>query len=169
MKSLLFSLSLLVSSFAFAQANNDVEEALNIDIPMADASTSSVTYSVRGIYQIKDESCNPSQFQSLRYPGGTDKYIRDLKEKLQQNVNWNTYSINGLFFVKLDVNKDGVLSKVEAGPKVANSEPFLKDLKDVATKVGKTWIPAKCNGNPIDSQAILKIDFSSMTYDNAFN
>ncbi|PZU87011.1 MAG: hypothetical protein DI529_07645 [Chryseobacterium sp.] len=61
------------------------------------------------------------------------------------------------------------LSKVEAGPKVANSEPFLKDLKDAATKVNKTWIPAKCNENPVDSKAILKIDFSSMTYDNAFN
>lgn len=168
MKSILFSLSLLVSTLAFAQ-NNDVEESLNIDIPMADASTSSVTYNIRGIYQIKDESCNPSQFKSLRYPGGTDKYIKELKEKLQQNVNWSTYSINGLFFVKLDINKDGILSKVEAGPKVANSEPFLKDLKDAATKVGKTWIPAKCNGTPVDSKAILKIDFSSMTYDNAFN
>lgn len=71
--------------------------------------------------------------------------------------------------MKLDITKDGVLSKVEAGPKVPNSEPFLRDLKDAATKVNKTWIPAKCNGKPVDSKAILKIDFSSMTYDNAFN
>jgi hypothetical protein len=168
MKSLLFSFSLLISSFAFAQ-NNDVEESLNIDIPMADATSSSVTYSVRGIYQIKDPSCDAAKFKSLRYPGGSEAYIRELKEKLQQNVNWNTYAVNGLFFVKLDITKDGVLSKVEAGPNVANSAPFLKDLKDAATKVNKTWVPAKCNGNPIDSKAILKIDFSSMTYDNAFN
>jgi|GEM_PF-372138 len=169
MKSILFSLSLLIGSFSFAQANNDVEESMNIDIPMMDATASSVTYNVRGVYQIKDANCNPSDFKSLRFPGGTDAYIKALKEKLQQNVNWNTYTINGLFFVKMDITKDGVLSKVEAGPKVANSEPFLKDLKDAATKVNKTWIPAKCNGNPIDSKAILKIDFSSMTYDNAFN
>lgn len=139
------------------------------NLPLVDNTSSAVAYNVRGIYQIKDTSCNPSQFKSLRYPGGSDAYIKELKEKLQENVNWNTYVINGLFFVKLDINKDGVLSKVEAGPKVTNSEPFLKDLKDAATKVNKTWIPAKCNGNPVDSKAILKIDFSSMTYDNAFN
>ena len=46
---------------------------------------------------------------------------------------------------------------------------FLKDLKNAAMKANKKWIPAKCNGNPVDSKAILKIDFSSMTYDNAFN
>ena len=166
MKSLLFSLSLLISSLAFAQ--NDIEQEMD-NLPLVDNTSSAVIYNIRGIYQIKDTSCDPSQFNSLRYPGGTDAYIKDLKEKLQQNVNWNTYAVNGLFFVKLDITKDGVLSKVEAGPKVPNSEPFLRDLKDAATKVNKTWIPAKCNGNPVDSKAILKIDFSSMTYDNAFN
>lgn len=166
MKSLLFSLSLLISSLAFAQ--NDIEQEMD-NIPLVDNTSSAVIYNIRGIYQIKDTSCDPSQFNSLRYPGGTDAYIKDLKEKLQQNVNWNTYAVNGLFFVKLDITKDGVLSKVEAGPKVPNSEPFLRDLKDAATKVNKTWIPAKCNGKPVDSKAILKIDFSSMTYDNAFN
>jgi len=166
MRSLLFSLSLLISSFALAQ--NDVEEGMD-NIPLVDNSASSVVYNVRGIYQIKDNSCDPAKFKSLKYPGGSDAYIKELKEKLQQNVNWNTYAINGLFFVKLDVTKDGVLSKVEAGPKVTNSESFLNDLKEAAKKVNKTWIPAKCNGNPIDSKAILKIDFSSMSYDNAFN
>ncbi len=166
MKSLLFSLSLLISSLAFAQ--NDIEQEMD-NLPLVDNTSSAVIYNIRGIYQIKDTSCDPSQFNSLRYPGGTDAYIKDLKEKLQQNVNWNTYAVNGLFFVKLDITKDGVLSKVEAGPKVPNSEPFLRDLKDAATKVNKTWIPAKCNGKPVDSKAILKIDFSSMTYDNAFN
>lgn len=169
MKTLLLSLSILVSSFAFAQANNDVEEAMNIDIPMMDNSLSSVAYNVRGIYQIKDNSCDPAKFKSLRYPGGSEAYIKELKEKLMENVNWKTYVINGLFFVKMDITKAGVLSKLEAGPKVANSEPFLNDLKEAAKKVNKTWTPAKCNGNPIDSQAMLKIDFSSMAYDNAFN
>lgn len=169
MKSLLLSISLLISSFALAQTNNDVEESMNIDIPMMDSSTSSVAYNVRGIYQIKDSSCDPAKFKSLRYPGGSDAYIKELKEKLMENVNWKTYVINGLFFVKMDINKDGIMSKLEAGPKVANSEPFLNDLKEAAKKVNKTWKPAKCNGNPIDSQAMLKIDFSSMAYDNAFN
>ncbi|OJX32847.1 MAG: hypothetical protein BGO86_12720 [Chryseobacterium sp. 36-9] len=157
---------MLISSLAFAQ--NDIEQEMD-NLPLVDNTSSAVIYNIRGIYQIKDTSCDPSQFNSLRYPGGTDAYIKDLKEKLQQNVNWNTYAVNGLFFVKLDITKDGVLSKVEAGPKVPNSEPFLRDLKDAATKVNKTWIPAKCNGKPVDSKAILKIDFSSMTYDNAFN
>lgn len=169
MKTLLLSISILLSSLAFAQANNDVEEAMNIDIPMMDNSLSSVAYNVRGIYQIKDNSCDPAKFKSLKYPGGSDAYIKELKEKLMENVNWKTYVINGLFFVKMDITKDGVLSKLEAGPKVANSEPFLNDLKEAAKKVNKTWTPAKCNGNPIDSQAMLKIDFSSMAYDNAFN
>lgn len=166
MKSLLFSLSLLISSFALAQ--NDIEEGMD-NIPLVDNSLSSVAYNVRGIYQIKDNTCDPAEFQSLRYPGGSDAYIKELKEKLQQNVNWNSYVVNGLFFVKLDITKDGVLSKLEAGPKVEKSEPFLNDLKEAAKKVNKTWTPAKCNGTPIDSKAILKIDFSSMTYDNAFN
>ena len=168
MRSLLLSLSLVVGSFAFAQ-NNDVEDMMNIDIPMNDASLSSVAYNVRGIYQLKDNTCDPANFKSLRYPGGADAYIKELKEKLAQNVNWKTYVINGLFFVKMNITKDGVLSKLEAGPKVANSEAFLNDLKEAAKKVNKTWKPAKCNGNPIDSQAMLKIDFSSMAYDNAFN
>jgi len=169
MKTILFSLSLLISSFALAQTNNDVEDMMTNDIPMNDASVSSVAYNVRGIYQIKDSSCDPAKFKSLRYPGGSDAYIKTLKEKLMENVNWKTYVINGLFYVKMDINKDGVMSKLEAGPKVANSEPFLNDLKEAAKKVNKTWTPAKCNGNPIDSQAMLKIDFSSMAYDNAFN
>ena len=126
MKSLLFSLSLLASSFAFAQ-NNDVEESLNTDIPMVDATSSAVGYSVRGIYQIKDNTCDPANFKSVRYPGGSDAYIKELKEKLQQNVNWNSYVVNGLFFVKL-----------EAGPKVDKSEPFLNDLKEATKKVNKT-------------------------------
>lgn len=168
MESLLLSFSLLISSFAFAQ-NSDVEDMMNIDIPMNDASLSSVAYNVRGIYQLKDDNCDPEKFKSLKYPGGADAYIKELKEKLGQNVNWKTYVINGLFFVKMDITKDGVLSKLEAGPKVANSEAFLNDLKEAAKKVNKTWTPAKCNGNPIDSQAMLKIDFSSMAYDNAFN
>ncbi|MNK25087.1 hypothetical protein D3C87_434080 [compost metagenome] len=168
MKSLLLSFSLLISSLAFAQ-NSDVEDMMNIDIPMNDASLSSVAYNVRGIYQLKDDNCDPAKFKSLRYPGGAEAYIKELKEKLGQNVNWKTYVINGLFFVKMDITKDGVLSKLEAGPKVANSEPFLNDLKEATKKVSKTWIPAKCNGNPVASQALLKIDFSSMAYDNAFN
>lgn len=168
MKSLLLSFSLLISSLAFAQ-NSDVEDMMNIDIPMNDASLSSVAYNVRGIYQLKDQTCAPANFKSLRYPGGADAYIKEIKEKLAQNVNWKTYVINGLFFVKMDITKDGVLSKLEAGPKVANSEPFLNDLKEAAKKVNKTWTPAKCNGNPIDSQAMLKIDFSSMAYDTSFN
>jgi hypothetical protein len=166
MKTILFSLSLFISSFALAQ--NDVEEGMD-NLPLIDNTTSSVGYSVRGIYQIKDTSCDPAKFKSLVYPGGSDAYVKELKEKLMQTTNWNTYVINGLFFVKLDVTKDGVLSKLEAGPKVANSEPFLNDLKEAVKKVNKTWTPAKCNGNPIDSQAMLKIDFSSMAYDNAFN
>jgi len=169
MKSILFSLSLLLGSFVFAQSNNDVEESLNMDIPMNDASTSAVTYNVRGVYQIDDAICDRSIFKSLRYPGGSDAYLKDLKTNLQKNVNWSSYAVNGLFFIKLYINKDGVLSKVEAGPNVANSAPLLNDLKDAAAKVNKTWIPAKCNNVPIDSKAIVKIDFSSMTYDNAFN
>lgn len=168
MKSFLLSFILLISSLAFAQ-NSDVEDMMNIDIPMNDASLSSVAYNVRGIYQLKDDNCDPAKFKSLRYPGGSEAYIKELKEKLAQNVNWKTYVINGLFFVKLDINKDGNLAKLEAGPKVANSDQFLNDLKEAAKKVNKTWTPAKCNGNPIDSQAMLKIDFSSMAYDNAFN
>ncbi|WP_154656829.1 hypothetical protein [Epilithonimonas tenax] len=168
MKTLLLSLSLLVSTLNLAQ-NNDVEESLNMDIPMVDATSSAVGYSVRGIYQIKDHTCDPASFKSVRYPGGSDAYIRELKEKFQQNVNWNSYVVNGLFFVKMDITKDGVLSKLEAGPKVDKSEPFLNDLKEAVKKVNKTWTPAKCSGNPVDSKAILKIDFSSMTYDNAFN
>lgn len=168
MKSLLLSFSLLISSFALAQNNNDVEESMD-NLQFVDNSLSSVAYNVRGIYQIKDNSCDPAKFKSLRYPGGSDAYIKELKEKLMENVNWKTYVINGLFFVKMDVTKDGVLSKLEAGPKVPNSEAFLTDLKEAAKKVNKTWVPAKCNGNPIDSQAMLKIDFSSMSYDNAFN
>ena len=169
MKLLLFSISLLFSAFTFAQVNNDVEDQMTNDIPMMDSSLSSVTYNVRGIYQIKDSSCDAAQFKSLRYPGGSDAYIKALKEKLMENVNWKTYVINGLFFVKMDVTKDGVISRIEAGPKVANSEAFLADLKEAAKKVNKTWTPAKCDGTPVDSQAILKIDFSSMSYDNAFN
>ncbi|MCG2793838.1 MAG: hypothetical protein L6262_09880 [Weeksellaceae bacterium] len=168
MKSVLFLASFLVSSLAFAQ-NNDVEESLNIEIPMMDNSLSAVAYNVRGIYQIKDNSCDPSKFQTLKYPGGSEAYIKDLKEKLMENVNWKTYVINGLFFVKMDITKEGVLSKLEAGPKVENSEAFLEDLKDAVKKVNKTWTPAKCNGDPIPSKAIVKIDFSSMAYDNAFN
>lgn len=168
MKTILFSLSVFIGSLAFAQ-NNDVEDMMNVDIPMNDSSLSSVAYNVRGIYQIMDPACSAKNFQSLKYPGGAEAYIKELKTKMSENVNWKTYVINGFFFVKMDINKDGVLSKLEAGPKVANSEPFLNDLKEAAKKVNKTWTPAKCNGNPIDSQAMLKIDFSSMAYDNAFN
>ncbi len=165
MKSLLFSLSLLISSFVLAQDN--LEQEMD-NLQLVENTSSAVVYKIRGIYQVQDTSCNPSQFKSLIFPGGSDAYIKELKEKLQ-NVNWNTYVINGLFFVKLDITKDGILSKIETGPKVSNGEAFLSDLKDAVKKVNKTWIPAKCNGNPMDSKAILKIDFSSMTYDNDFN
>lgn len=165
MKSILFSLSLLISSFAFAQT--DVEESMD-NLPLIDNSTSSVMYNVRGVYQIKDSGCGTG-FESLKYPGGTNAFIKDLKEKMEQNVNWNSYAINGFFFIKMDVNKMGTISKIEAGPKVPNSELFLNDLKEATKKINKTWTPAKCNGKPIDSKAIIKIDFSSMTYDTAFN
>jgi len=57
---------------------------MNIDIPMMDSSVSSVAYNVRGIYQIKDNSCDPAKFKSLRYPGGSDAYIKELKTKLME-------------------------------------------------------------------------------------
>lgn len=165
MKSILFSICLLAGSLVWAQ---DLEESMD-NLPLIDNSSSAVTYNIRGVYQLKEASCSSANFESLKYPGGTNAYIKELKEKLAQNVNWSNYAVNGLFFVKLNINKNGVLSKLEAGPDVANSEPFLNDLKDAAKKVNKTWIPAKCSGKPIDSKAIIKIDFSSMTYDMAFN
>ena len=161
MKSLIISTCLLAGSFMWAQ---DVEDSMD-NLPLIDQSSSSVAYNVRGVYQIKDNNCDPAKFQTLKYPGGTDAYIKELKEKLQQNVDWSSYAVNGLFFIKMDINKAGVLSNLEAGPNVANSEPFLKDLKDTVKKVNKTWIPAKCNGIAADSKAIIKIDFSSMTFD----
>lgn len=168
MKSLLFSVCFLLSFWSFAQ--NDVEEtSLSENIPFMDATSSTTGFSIRGVYQLKNASCNEANFKSLVYPGGTDKFVKELKKKLELSTNWNTYVINGLFYIKLEITKNGVISKIDAGPKVANSEMFLKDLKDAISKLKTTWIPAKCNGNAIDSQAIIKIDFSSMTYDNAFN
>lgn len=166
MKTLLWSLSMLISSLAFAQ--NDVEESMD-NLPLIDNSVSAVAYNIKGVYQIDDSLCDRSIFQSLKYPGGTLAYVKELKEQLQKNNNWSNYTVNGPFFIRLFIDKNGTQSKIEAGPNVANSNALLTDLKAAAEGVNKTWTPAKCNGTPIDSKAVVKIDFSSMSYDNAFN
>lgn len=166
MKTILLLSCLLIGGFLFAQ--NDVEESMD-NLPIIENSSSVVTYKLRGVYQIKPSDCDGASFQSMRFPGGTDVYIKQLKEKLQQNVNWNSYVINGMFFIKLSMDKNGNVIGVEAGPKVANSDALLRDLKSAAQKVTGKWLPATCHHQPIESRAIVKLDFSSMTYDNSFN
>lgn len=165
MKSTIFTLCLFLSSFAFAQV--DLEETMD-NIPMVDNTVTNVNYKISGVFQVKDESCTGDQFTSLKFPGGTTAYTKELYKKLADNVNWNYYAANGEFNITLTINKKGEVTNVDAGPKVANSEDFLQELKDTVKKVKTKWIPAKCNSNPIESKAVIKLDFTSMSYDSSF-
>lgn len=163
MKSIIIASFLLISSFSFAQA--DVEETMD-SLPLIDNTTTSVGYNIRGVYQLKDNDCSVNNFVSLKFPGGTTAYTKELYKKLADGVNWGFYAVNGVFNITLSINKKGEVTDIDAGPKVTNSDPFFQELKDTVKKIKTKWIPAKCNGNPIDSKAVIKIDFTSITYDN---
>ena len=165
MKSILISLSIFASCLVWGQT--DMEEGMD-NMPLAENTAASVVYSIKGVFQLPEDNCS-GNFSSMIYPGGTDAYIRDLKVKFEENIAWNNYAVNGQFSIKLDIDKTGQLTNVDITPKVTNSELFFYDLKEAVKKVNKKWRPAMCNGNAVDSQAVIKIDFSSMTYENVFN
>lgn len=76
------------------------------------------------------------------------------------------YAIQGKVTFVFNIDSRGKISQIDVLPKFKNNEMFIDDMKYAAKKVKGKWTPAKKNGVPVDSKFVMKVNFSTNTYDH---
>lgn len=115
-------------------------------------------------YKIK--SCGDAeQFLRAQYKGGDDAYRKEIIKYIAIYVDKEVYAVNGTFYLNLDIDKTGKVTKVDIFPRVENSDLFLRDLKFAVKKIKNSWVPSKCNGIPINSRIRITLKFVTESAD----
>lgn len=104
-------------------------------------------------------------FTKAEFPGGEQAFKKELFQQILRSIDREAYTINGRFYVLLDVDSNGKLSKVQFGPKVQNGEMLFADLEYAVFNIKSLWSPAKCNGIPVASRQKLALLFTTESYD----
>ncbi len=111
-------------------------------------------------------SCSDNdQFIRAQFEGGDIAFNRELFRYISAYVDREVYVVNGPFFLHVNINKEGKMTKIDITPKVPNSEMFLRDLKFAFKKINRTWTPSKCNNVPVDSRIRIKMNFVTESAD----
>ncbi len=149
-------------TFAFSQAqdlidDNDVTEnrkevgsqniSFNVDNPLES-------------YSLKCE--NPIYAQ---FPEGQDAFKDNLYKNIAGFIDGNSYSANGTFEMVIYLNKEGNVERFQLKPEVPNGKLLYRDLELALKKMNPKWIPASCNGVPIESRLRQKINFRTENFD----
>ena len=162
MKRLLF---LLIFGSVFFQAQ-DIED-LQEGFFFSETSKNFFRVDIKKPYDYyKVLSCSDdAQFVRAQFEGGDATFNRELFRYISAYVDREIYFVNGTFFLNIDIDKEGKVTKLDIKPKVENSEGFLKDLKFAVRKIKKTWTPSKCNNVPVDSRIRIKLNFVTESID----
>ena len=160
---ILFTLMIFASAFFQAQEIEDLQEGFFY----SESSKNFFRVDIKKPFDYyKVISCNEnSQFIRAQFEGGDAAFNRELFKYISAYVDKEIYVVNGSFFLRLDIDTEGKMTKLDITPKVENSEMFLRDLKFAVRKIKKTWTPSKCDNVPVDSRIRIKLNFVTESAD----
>lgn len=162
MKKLLF-LMIFASVFFHAQEIEDLQEGFFF----SETSKNFFRVDIKKPFDYyKVTSCDEnSKFVRAQFEGGDAAFNRELFRYISAYIDKEVYVVNGTFFLRLSIDKEGKMTNLDVTPKVKNSEMFLRDLKFAVRKIKKTWTPSKCNAIPVDSKIRIKLNFVTESAD----
>ncbi|WP_370896601.1 energy transducer TonB [Chryseobacterium gossypii] len=159
MKTSVLLIVFFIANFSFAQDIEDRDDSfimennknlLKIDIK-------------EPFLQIAVKGCN--DFKPAAFEGGAAAYKEILQKYMYNYLNSDFYTLSGDFTFTLTIDAAGKVIDIEGAPKVLNSEVFFDDMQYVVRRIKKTWAPATCNGQPVQSEMKLKMNFTSLSAD----
>ena len=152
----------LLFAFTFSSAQDLIEDS-EITENRKEVGRQNISYNLDNpleSYRLKCDNPIYAQFS------GGEKSFKDLLFKNMKGfVDGGTYSVNGTFEIIIYINKEGNLERFQLKPDVPNSEMLYRDLDLTLKKMKPKWIPATCNGTPIESRLRQKINFRTDNFD----
>ena len=104
-------------------------------------------------------------YQKAEFPGGDDAFRKEFMNMVHAYIDFALYALEGKITFVFNIDSKGKISKIDVLPKFKNNEMFIDDIKYAAKKVKGKWKPAMKNGVAVDSKFVMKVNFSSDTYD----
>ncbi|AQY21857.1 energy transducer TonB [Riemerella anatipestifer] len=160
MKKLVLLLFYLISTAAFGQDIEDMQEGYNF---FGGTNTHILVKISKPIF-VADNKCF-SNYEHARFEGGDALFSKDLAKYLVVYLDKDTYYAKGLFSINLEIDEKGRVGKTEVLPRLKNDDYFQTDVRYAIKRVKKAWKPATCNGIPVKSNIKIKTLFSPEFYD----
>lgn len=155
-------LLLLVFAFSYSNAQYLVEDN-DITESRKELGRQSISYDLNNQLEFYRLKCvNPIYAQ---FPGGENAFKEDLFKNMKSYLDLGIYSVNGTFELILYLNKLGDLQRFELRPQVPNSNMLYRDLELTLKKMNLKFIPATCEGIPIESKIRQKVNFRTDNFD----
>lgn len=107
-----------------------------------------------------------SQDTKAEFPGGNEAFKTEFMNMVHAYIDIALYAIQGEVTFIFNIDEKGKVNNLDVLPKFKNNEMFIDDMKYAVKKVKKKWTPATKDGVPINSKYVLKVNFSSNTYDH---
>ncbi|MDH6251460.1 hypothetical protein M2347_001187 [Chryseobacterium sp. H1D6B] len=104
--------------------------------------------------------------QKAEFPGGDDAFQKEFMKMVHAYIDMALYAVQGQVTFIFNIDEKGKISGLEVLPKFKNNEMFIDDMKYAVKKVKGKWSPAMKDGVPVNSKYILKVNFSTNTYDH---
>ncbi|WP_294299647.1 energy transducer TonB [uncultured Chryseobacterium sp.] len=105
-------------------------------------------------------------FQKAEFPGGDEAFQKEFMNMVHAYIDMALYAVQGKVTFIFNIDPRGKISNIDILPKFKNNEMFIDDMKYAAKKVKGKWKPAMQNGAPVDSKFVMKVNFSTNTYDH---
>ncbi|MEG2509014.1 MAG: hypothetical protein RSA74_06165, partial [Chryseobacterium sp.] len=131
MKSAFIILCLALSNLVFAQQNDLEDQESNFVISETNKNILKIV--INDPLQVAVKDC--TSFKAAKIDGGVSNYTEILREYMFNYLNSEFYVLNGNFTFTLTVNETGKIVKIDAGPKVDNSEIFFDDMKYIIRRI----------------------------------
>lgn len=121
---------------------------------------------IRGFSQNTVQTEMTAYTRKAEFPGGDDAFRKQFMDMLYAYVDTQSYAINGKVIFVINIAPDGKMNRLDILPKIKNSEIFVDDVKYAMKKIKGKWKPAMKDNTPVDSKVIVKVNFSTNTYDH---
>lgn len=129
-------LFLIISSFAFGQTENKMEQP-------------------KMIYTEK-----------AKFPGGEEAFRAEFHKMVNGYIDLRKYAVNGTFYFTFNIDVNGKIKDLNIVPKVKNSDMFIDDMMFAMKKIKTKWKPALQNDQPVESRYILSVNFITDHFDH---
>jgi hypothetical protein len=116
--------------------------------------------------ETKTQDQNTAYTQKAEFPGGDDAFQKEFMNMVHAYIDMALYAVQGQVTFIFNIDEKGKISSLDALPKFKNNEMFIDDMKYAVKKVKGKWKPAMKDGVPVNSKYILKVNFSTNTYDH---